>query len=935
MDPPTLVQVFFCVGQRHETALFCSNTPVEQLKDLFRSAAEAGPRDILKLYNTAGQLLNISPELPPNTLENPYSLQVVAANGIAMLHKSTGDEMKSLETRISELERQLKSDLPLPPAVQQLQLQVDAFRQKLETTESLSWLGFYKQLPEPLSTDDCRRLQYRRKSDSIKQRVKQNFLSICDAQVADSVRQWLKMPTFDSTQWEDEELLLLLQQMYLDLDFCSKFAININTLRNFLYEVYKNYNEVPFHNFRHCFCVAQMLYSITWCVDLIDKIGDLEVLILLTSCVCHDLDHPGYNNIYQINAKTELALRYNDISPLENHHCSVAFRILENEDCNVFNSFSSEAFKQVREGMIRSILATDMARHNEILCQFKELIPEFDYSNKTHINLLSMVLIKVSDISNEARPMDVAEPWLDRLLQEFFKQSDAEKLEGLPVTPFMDRDKITKPSSQCSFIGFVLLPLFEALGELFGELQDLIVQPVRDALDYYRRLNEATKEERLHRKSIVSELSDQGQLSSSQSPDSSTGVNVPKSGSNISVRLRKSLSFQQSRSRSRSTEEEMEAVEDVTNVSVTDDQNLEDLIEDPESGDSETANEVEVSEKTLKFKIATESNLGTGRKSYPGSRKDSATESDGETFKYGAEECVLSKETLNLNKRNSEHSVKIPANVDEKKSILKSSEKHNIQSISGGDNKFNKVESIRTEVVSDIQLKDRRSSLFRTLVRHASLSKSMENTDTISVEKTDFVQALTDLDETNTDSKNNKSILCRLRQLTDRFGLSIEKDKQRSSSMKNNNSTKNLCRGKKKMDSPCCNSMENVDERRASTLPKTKKSGFPKKSWKFLVLGKEKSSLDAWASDADMKLSTLNVKPENQSLPSTSQVNCALSNSPKSKSVFGERKDISFSGDTRENKNESNVVQKEVSKLQELRVDQVLLAQQQNSSTLI
>lgn len=82
-----------------------------------------------------------------------------------------------------------------------------------------------------------------------------------------------------------------------------------------------------------------------------------------------------------------------------------------------------------------------------------------------------MVLIKVSDISNEARPMDIAEQWLDRLLQEFFKQSDAEKLEGLPVTPFMDREKITKPSSQCSFIGFVLLPLFEALGELFVELQ--------------------------------------------------------------------------------------------------------------------------------------------------------------------------------------------------------------------------------------------------------------------------------------------------------------------------------------------------------------------------------------------------------------------------------------------------------------------------------
>lgn len=32
------------------------------------------------------------------------------------------------------------------------------------------------------------------------------------------------------------------------------------------------------------------------------------------------------------------------------------------------------------------------------------------------------IMVKVSDISNEARPMEVAEPWLDCLLQEFFNQ---------------------------------------------------------------------------------------------------------------------------------------------------------------------------------------------------------------------------------------------------------------------------------------------------------------------------------------------------------------------------------------------------------------------------------------------------------------------------------------------------------------------------------
>ena len=49
-------------------------------------------------------------------------------------------------------------------------------------------------------------------------------------------------------------------------------------------------------------------------------------------------------------------------------------------------------------------------------------------------------------------------------------QSDLEKLEGLPVAPFMDRDKVTKPSSQIGFIKFILLPLLESFTELFPHI---------------------------------------------------------------------------------------------------------------------------------------------------------------------------------------------------------------------------------------------------------------------------------------------------------------------------------------------------------------------------------------------------------------------------------------------------------------------------------
>ena len=54
-------------------------------------------------------------------------------------------------------------------------------------------------------------------------------------------------------------------------------------------------------------------------------------------------------------------------------------------------------------------------------------------------NQLKMVLIKCCDISNEVRPMNISEPWVDCLLEEYFMQSDREKAEGLPVAPFMDR----------------------------------------------------------------------------------------------------------------------------------------------------------------------------------------------------------------------------------------------------------------------------------------------------------------------------------------------------------------------------------------------------------------------------------------------------------------------------------------------------------------
>uniref|UniRef100_A0A5F9DG10 Phosphodiesterase n=1 Tax=Oryctolagus cuniculus TaxID=9986 RepID=A0A5F9DG10_RABIT len=185
------------------------------------------------------------------------------------------------------------------------------------------------------------------------------------------------------------QMLSCLEHMFHDLGLVRDFCINPITLRRWLLCVHDNYRNNPFHNFRHCFCVAQMMYSMVWLCRLQEKFPPLDILTLLTAAICHDLDHPGYNNTYQINARTELAVRYNDISPLENHHCAVAFRILARPECNIFCNLPPDGYRQLRQGMITLILATDMARHAEIVAAFREKLEDFDYRNEEHTTLVS------------------------------------------------------------------------------------------------------------------------------------------------------------------------------------------------------------------------------------------------------------------------------------------------------------------------------------------------------------------------------------------------------------------------------------------------------------------------------------------------------------------------------------------------------------------
>ncbi|XP_074180922.1 high affinity cGMP-specific 3',5'-cyclic phosphodiesterase 9A isoform X3 [Rhinolophus sinicus] len=492
--------IYLDIDGRIQKVVFSKYCNSSDIMDLFCIATGLPRNTTISLLTSDDAMVSIDPTMPANSERTPYKVRPVAV-------KQLSDKEELVQTVLTQVAEQfsrafkineLKAEVASHLAVLEKRVELEG----LKVVEIEKCKSDIKKMREELAARSNRTscpCKYSFLDNNKKLTPRRDVPTYPKYLLSPETIEALRKPTFDVWLWEPNEMLSCLEHMYHDLGLVRDFGMNPVTLKRWLLCVHDNYRHNPFHNFRHCFCVTQMMYSMIWLCGLQEKFSQMDILILMTAAICHDLDHPGYNNTYQINARTELAIRYNDISPLENHHCAVAFQILAQPECNILSNLQPDGFKQLRQGMITLILATDMARHAEIVDSFKEKMENFDYSNEEHMTLLKMILIKCCDISNEVRPMDVAEPWVDCLLEEYFMQSDREKSEGLPVAPFMDRDKVTKATAQIGFIKFVLIPMFETVTKLFPVVEEIMLQPLWESRDRYeelKQIDDAMKEKK-------------------------------------------------------------------------------------------------------------------------------------------------------------------------------------------------------------------------------------------------------------------------------------------------------------------------------------------------------------------------------------------------------------------------------------------------------
>ena len=191
-------------------------------------------------------------------------------------------------------------------------------------------------------------------------------------------------------------------------------------------------------------------------------------LAALLAALSHDVGHPGMNNNYLVATAHELALRYNDHSPLEHMHAATLFSIISRDACN-FLTCDQKTRKAMRGIIIDMILSTDMVKHSGLMSDLNARLNVRGHELSAEpgdIQLVLNICLHLSDISNPARPTLVAVKWAKRIQEEFWRQGDLMREHAMDVPPMHDRAhaeaNITFESqSQIGFTQFLVKPLFE------------------------------------------------------------------------------------------------------------------------------------------------------------------------------------------------------------------------------------------------------------------------------------------------------------------------------------------------------------------------------------------------------------------------------------------------------------------------------------------
>ncbi|NXA48763.1 PDE2A phosphodiesterase, partial [Nothocercus julius] len=281
--------------------------------------------------------------------------------------------------------------------------------------------------------------------------------------------------TYTPRSLPEDDTSMAILSMLQDMNFINTYKMDRQTLTRFCLMVKKGYRDPPYHNWMHAFSVSHFCYLLYKNLELVNYLEDIEIFALFISCMCHDLDHRGTNNSFQVASKSVLAALYSsEGSVMERHHFAQAIAILNSQGCNIFDHFSRKDYQRMLDLMRDIILATDLAHHLRIFKDLQKMAEVgYDPKNKQHHSLLLCLLMTSCDLSDQTKGWKTTRKIAELIYKEFFSQGDLEKAMGNRPLEMMDREKAYIPELQISFMEHIAMPIYKLLQELFPKASEL------------------------------------------------------------------------------------------------------------------------------------------------------------------------------------------------------------------------------------------------------------------------------------------------------------------------------------------------------------------------------------------------------------------------------------------------------------------------------
>jgi dual 3',5'-cyclic-AMP and -GMP phosphodiesterase 11 len=284
---------------------------------------------------------------------------------------------------------------------------------------------------------------------------------------------------FSDFSLDDDNTLCATTRMFIELDLINKFHIPYEVFLRWMLSVKKNYRAVAYHNWRHAFNVTQTMFTMVAKSQRMKSVlGDLERLALIVGALCHDLDHRGTNNQFQIKIMSPLAQLYST-SVMERHHFDHCIMILSTKGNDILSNLSKDDYHRVISLLEEAILATDLALYFKHRDKFFRIVDSgtMDWSNPSHCELIRSMMMTACDLSAITKPWQVQKKVAELIASEFFEQGDIEKNE-LNIKPIdmMDREKQSElPRMQIGFIDTICMPVYQAFARLGEEFEPLLI----------------------------------------------------------------------------------------------------------------------------------------------------------------------------------------------------------------------------------------------------------------------------------------------------------------------------------------------------------------------------------------------------------------------------------------------------------------------------